>query len=195
MDETGQSAYISRENIRSQQYEYNKLSQYLGYERVNKMIIEAHILPKGVHSEIYHIMDIVKLGPIDYESYINELITYRDSIGYELGYHILNDTIKNITNIREKYDNCADNDEYKMYENIFDRYVYIRTDIFKKKQARWSTIGSKNTKTVTITENFKHPEKYNLKIGQEFESWKELSEFISKPNKTIATWKNKGWIQ
>ena len=195
IDETGQSAYIIRENIRNQQYEYNKLAQYVGYEKVNKMMIEAHILPKGIHSEIYHIMDVVKLGPIEYDSYINELQDYRDTIKYNIGYNILNDTIKNVTNIREKYERCADNDEYKMYENIFDRYVFIRTDIFKKKQERWSNIGSKNTKAVTITENFKHPEKYNLKIGQEFESCMELTKYTNKSKQSISTWINKGWIQ
>lgn len=59
----------------------------------------------------------------------------------------------------------------------------------------WSEIGSKNTKAVTVTEQFKHPDKYKLSAGQHFESCKELSTYTNKSNKTIYTWKNKGWIQ
>ena len=80
------------------------------------------------------------------------------------------------------------------FENIFDKYTEIRSDKFKKKQSMWSEIGSKNTKAVIVTEQFKHPEKYNLNIGQQFESWKDLSTYTNKSNKTISTWKNKGWI-
>ena len=195
INETGQSAYIIRENIRYQQYEYEKLSQYVNYEKINNMIVESHTMPKGLHSEINHIIDIIKLQPIEYKSFINDLETYRDSISYQIGYNILNDTIKNITKIKSLYEKCYDENEYVMYDKIFDRYSEIRSDIFKKKQSMWSEIGSKNTKAVTVTEQFKHPDKYKLSVGQHFESCKELSTYTNKSNKTISTWKNKGWIK
>lgn len=195
INETGQSAYIIRENIRYQQYEYEKLSQYVNYEKINKMIIESHTMPKGLHSEINHIIDIIKLQPIEYNAFLNDLISYRDSISYQIGYNILNDTIKNIKKIKDVYEHCYDENEYIMYDKIFDRYSEIRSDIFKKKQSMWSKIGSRNTKAVTVTEQFKHPEKYNLHVGQHFASWKELSTYTNKSIKTISTWKNKCWIQ
>lgn len=194
IEETGQSSYIIRESIRSQQYEYGKLSQYINYEKINKMINESHTMPKGLHSEINHIIDIIKLQPIEYESYINDLETYRDSISYQIGYNILNDTIKNIKKIKEIYDKCYNENEYVMYENIFDKFVEIRSDKFKKKQSMWSEIGSKNTKTVIVTEQFKHPEKYNLNIGQQFESINSMAEYTGKSRKSVSQWYCKGWI-
>ena len=195
INETGQSAYIIRENIRCQQYEYEKLSQYVNYEKINKMIIESHTMPKGLHSEINHIIDIIKLQPIEYKSFINDLETYRDSISYQIGYNILNDTIKNITKIKSLYEKCYDENEYVMYDKIFDRYSEIRSDIFKKKQSMWSEIGSKNNKAVTVTEQFKHPDKYKLSVGQQFNSINSMAEYTDKSRKTISQWLQKGWIQ
>lgn len=194
IEETGQSSYIIRESIRSQQYEYGKLSQYINYEKINKMIIESHTMPKGLHSEINHIIDIIKLQPIEYESYINDLETYRDSISYQIGYNILNDTIKNIKKIKEIYDKCYNENEYVMYENIFDKFVEIRSDKFKKKQSMWSEIGSKNTKAVIVTEQFKRPEKYKLTVGQQFESINSMAEYTGKSRKSVSQWYCKGWI-
>ena len=194
IEETGQSSYIIRESIRSQQYEYGKLSQYINYEKINKMINESHTMPKGLHSEINHIIDIIKLQPIEYESFINDLETYRDSISYQIGYNILNDTIKNIKKIKEIYDKCYNENEYVMYENVFDKYVYIKTEIFQKKQSMWSEIGSKNTKAVIVTEQFKRPEKYKLSIGQQFESINSMAEYTGKSRKSVSQWYCKGWI-
>ena len=194
IEETGQSSYIIRESIRSQQYEYGKLSQYINYEKINKMIIESHTMPKGLHSEINHIIDIIKLQPIEYKSFINDLETYRDSISYQLGYNILNDTIKYIKKNKEVYDKCYNENEYIMYENVFDKYVYIKTEIFQKKQSMWSEIGSKNTKAVIVTEQFKRPEKYKLSIGQQFESINSMAEYTGKSRKSVSQWYCKGWI-
>ena len=42
---------------------------------------------------------------------------------------------------------------------------------------------------------FKTTDKHNISVGQHFESCKELSTYTNKSNKTISTWKNKGWIK
>lgn len=193
--ETGQSAQIIRESIRSQQYEYRKLAQYVNYDKINDLIVQSHSLPKGINSDIYHIIDIIKLDEDKYNSYHNDLINYRDSIGYDIGYHILDKTIKNIEKMRKVYLDCYSLDEFEMYNNIFDCIAKNRIEKFVKKQEMWSIIGSGNTKSVKITTKFKHPEKYNLTIGQEFESLKSLSNYTNKNRKTITQWKNKNWIE
>lgn len=71
-------------------------------------------------------IDIIKLQPIEYNSFLNDLISYRDSISYQIGYNILNDTIKNITKIKSLYEKCYDENEYVMYENIFDKFAAIK---------------------------------------------------------------------
>ena len=50
-------------------------------------------------------------------------------------------------------------------------------------------------KKCIVTSNFKHPEKYNLSIGQEFESSSDIADYTNKSNTTISQWRNKGWIE
>ena len=54
-------------------------------------------------------------------------------------------------------------------------------------------IGSPKKKC-TITDKFRHLEKYNLTIGQEFDSAESLSKYTNKTPKTITQWRSKGWI-
>jgi hypothetical protein len=195
IDETGQSAYIIRESIRGQQYEYAKLNQYISYEKINNMIKNAHAMPKGIHNEILHIIDIIKLSQADYDEYYNELETYKNSIGYTIGYQILDKTIKNINNIRKTYHNCYNKDELYMYNSIFDKLVDKKIKLFQKKQGIWSDIGSSNTKKVVITDKFKNTDKYGLTIGQEFESCKLLAEYVNRQKDQISRWIKSGWVQ
>lgn len=191
--ENGQSGYIIREKIRLQQYEYNKLGQYIDYNKINNMIIKSHKMPDGVNKYIWHVIDIIKLNNNEYESYIKELETYQNNITYDIGYKILNRTIKEIKNIRNTYINCFDNDEFTTYNNVFEVYVNIKIKNYKEKQGIWKTIGKK-TKSCTISDKFRHPEKYNLSPGQTFESCKNLADFTGKTVKTISEWSKKGWI-
>ena len=55
-------------------------------------------------------------------------------------------------------------------------------------------VGGKKTKRIKITEKFIKAEKYNLKIGQEFDSCKLLAEFVKKSLQTLSSWNKKGWI-
>jgi len=194
INEDGQSAYIIRENIRNQQYEYNKLLQYIDYDKINTMMVKSHTMPKGIHSEIEYIIDIIRLNDDKYNSYINELENYMKNITYPIGYSRLKDTIKKIKKIKENYSICHDDNELTMYRKIFDRCVKIKTDKYIRKQKQWKDIGTSNSKHVTITDKFKHPEKYNLNVGQEFESHKALSEYTGKSIQSVNMWKNKTWI-
>lgn len=52
-------------------------------------------------------------------------------------------------------------------------------------------------KQCTITNKMKDSaiKKYNLTIGQTFESAQSLCEYVGKSNKTITEWRSKGWIE
>ena len=57
--------------------------------------------------------------------------------------------------------------------------------------------GVSKGKSIIITDSM--PErtrtKYNLNIGDKFDTQKELANKINKTEKTITQWRNKGWIQ
>ena len=193
IDETGQSAYIIRENIRNQQYEYNKIKQYVKYEKINNMIVESHTMPKGINTYIQHVIDIISLEQTKYDNYVNELTTYKNSLGYVLGYQILDRTIKEITDIRKTYYDCYDGNEYSTYNNVFDKLAYKKSLKFKRKQEVCKKNGLRNTKPVTITDKFKHPEKYGVSVGQQFDSINSLAEHTNKTRKSVHAWIKKGW--
>ena len=51
------------------------------------------------------------------------------------------------------------------------------------------------SKPAIITENFKRPEKYGLKIGQEFPTRSDIAKYTGKSIQTICQWSAKKWIQ
>ena len=48
---------------------------------------------------------------------------------------------------------------------------------------------------IYITDKFKFLDKYNLNIGQNFESCTALANHCNKTRKTISKWMDKGWIK
>lgn len=86
--------------------------------------------------------------------------------------------------------------EYIVKLSLDDDYLQRATNYIvnyiKDKHTRGKT--SSNKKKCTITEQFKHPKKYGLVVGQEFESASELVDYTKKNRKTIAEWRSKGWI-
>lgn len=184
--ENGQAAMIIREKIHDEQYSYRKLLEYVDYNKINDMITKTCTLPKGVNGDICRIIDIIQMDGNTYDNYISDLETYlgtlRDSF-----YSSLKREIDKIKKIRHKYSTCKDNDYDIMYNKTFDVYVNERQGIYNKKN-----IAAK--KTCTITSAFKHPEKYNLTVGQEFASIQELGEYTGKSRMTMSEWRKKGWI-
>lgn len=95
-------------------------------------------------------------------------------------------------------------------ENIFDYIIKLDYDsthlaktskrvieYFKDRKTK-GKVGGKNgspKKKCIITDKFKHPEKYNLVIGQEFESSTSLAEYTKKRVETISLWRKKEWIK
>lgn len=176
VNETGQSGYIIRENIRSQQYEYNRLSQYIDYSKINNMIINSHTLLKGIYGDIYHIIDIIKLKPLEYESYIKELNDYKDTVTYEIGYQILERTIKNIEKNRLLYENCYNENEYIMYNRIFDIYSNKRIENYNKRIQN----GKKRAKQIK-----------DIQTGKIYNSATDCANDIGKSNAYISKYKNR----
>lgn len=122
-----------------------------------------------------------------FNNYINELETYLITL-IDVYYYTLKREIDKIKNIRNKYSKCQNNDFNYMYNNVFDKYVNEKQKIYNKK-------NDAAKKTCIITEIFKHPEKYNLQIGQIFDSCNDISVYTNKSIQTISQWRNKGWIK
>ena len=184
--ENGQAGMIIREKIHDEQYSYRKLLEYVNYEKINNMITNTHTLPKGVNGEICRIIDIIQMDETKYNNYIDELETYLTTL-VDVYYHTLKREIDKIKNIRNKFSKCQNSDYNNMYNNVFDQYVIEKQKIYNKK-------NDAAKKTCIITDTFKHPEKYNLQIGQTFNSCNELAVYTNKDNHTISRWRNNGWI-
>lgn len=95
--------------------------------------------------------------------------------------------------IREKYKGKIQIKENNVIDLslVFDDMIF---ELAEQYQQSNNLKSESKKKTVIITENFKRPEKYNLTIGQEFNSVNDLSEYTNKSRKTIAEWKEKQWI-
>lgn len=86
---------------------------------------------------------------------------------------------------------------YKIiYEKLYHKLKFKREIKNKEAGKKGGETGGKRGKTVTITDKIKKSAltKYGLKIGDTFESQKELANKINKNEKTITEWRNKGWI-
>lgn len=140
--EEGQAGYIIRENIREQQYSYQKMLSYIDYEKLNKLIVDTHTLPRGVNTEILKIMDIIKLPENVYNNYVSDLEDYLNEL-HDIYYFSLDRTIKEIKNIRKDYSKCINKQEYVMYNNIFDVYFKKRLEAYKNKIKRCTNGGAK----------------------------------------------------
>ena len=132
INEEGQAAYIIRENIREQQYAYSKLLSNVNYNKINKLIVEAHTLPKGVNREILRIIDIINMDENNYNKFVDDLESYLMTL-HDVYYFSLDRTIKEIKSIRSKYIKCKKENDVDMYRNVFDRYYDYKLKIYDNK--------------------------------------------------------------
>lgn len=190
VEENGQAGMIIREKIHDEQYSYRKLLEYVNYDKINNMITKTHTLPKGVNGDILRIIDIIKMDDDKYNNYITELDAYLTILN-DIYYQALKKEIDKIKKIRNKYIMCQDNNFDIMYNKVFDVYVNERQLIYDNRSNINKSLAKKKC---IVTDMFKHPEKYNLVIGQEFESCEELSHYTNKTIKTISQWRKKNWI-
>lgn len=117
-----------------------------------------------------------------------------DMLSDELDKKKLSKRIDTIVSYRNKYKDSIVFEEDKVY---FTNVVYDIIAEEEKKllsQQNGNSNGGKVGKRCIVTDKFKNPSKYNLTVGQEFESATTLSKYTNKSNKTITEWRNKGWV-
>ena len=145
INEEGQAAYIIRENIREQQYAYSKLLSNVNYDKINKLIVEAHTLPKGVNREILRIIDIINMDENNYNKFVGDLESYLMTL-HDAYYFSLDRTIKEIKSIRSKYIKCKNENDVDMYRNVFDRYYNYKLKLYDNKINAAKNGGKKTIK-------------------------------------------------
>lgn len=112
--------------------------------------------------------------------------------------------------IEEFLGSKLDNDEHVDKDELIDAICKIDIedehlnqtakkiiDYYGDKKVRGKSGGKTSTpkKKCIVTKKFKHPEKYNLTVGQEFDSSSDLGLYTGKSLKTVTQWRNKEWIE
>ena len=111
----------------------------------------------------------------------------------------LNTNYKENKKIRDKYKGKIIIRENKLIDlsDVFEDYISsLYQDYIKEKELKSlaGQISGKKTKKITVTDKFKHMDKYNLRIGQIFDSCSELAVYTNTTKKTVSSWINKNWI-
>ena len=82
-----------------------------------------------------------------------------------------------------------------MFKNIIEQYDIFYDGVVENR----AEAGKKGSpkKCVTITDKMKQKnlDKYNLKVGQQFDSCTALAEYCNVSPKSVSAWMKKGWIE
>ena len=90
---------------------------------------------------------------------------------------------------------CANNNGFGNVKAMIADMIDANKKKNEAKQKNRSASGQNGKKSCTITEQFKHPEKYGLNIGDEFESQIDLCLKTGKSKQTISNWRKKKWVE
>ena len=101
---------------------------------------------------------------------------------------VIDEFTKEFFNIQEDTNKAFEYVKNKFVNN-YDKIRFVEFICRQKTKAE-----KQGAKLKTITEKFKKPEKYNLKIGQEFPSFSALAAYTGKSNKTVSQWVKKQWV-
>lgn len=145
-------------------------------------------------SKLYKAINISLIDDVIWQKYIDNVENVKMFIkDNEVLIKEISTSYKQNKEIREKY-----RDKIKLKENnvidlslVFDNMIF---ELAEQYQQSNNLKSESKKKTVVVSEKFKHPEKYNLTIGQEFESVNSLSEYTNKSRQSISKWLNKQWI-
>lgn len=149
------------------------------------------------------ILSIASLSDDEFHDYIYNLDIIKSEF-YKYGWmteiNYLDKKRKKIFDIRAKW-NATVMDENRidgLFRTVVCDLEEFLFEVTEKKIDAGKT-GGKVCKKVTVTENIKESridllKKYNLSIGQEFDSCGDIAKYINKSNKTVSEWMNKGWI-
>ena len=112
--------------------------------------------------------------------------------------------------LKDKYDSQSIEEKIEyyinkyVYTNDIKKFVNFKLQLYKGKKLQTNKELKFNYqklartlcgKHICITDKFKHYEKYNLKVGQQFDSCSELAEYTGKSKQTISQWMKKEWIK
>lgn len=81
----------------------------------------------------------------------------------------------------------------KKDDNHFNKTITKVYNYYNNKNTKGASGGSVGKKCI-ITEKFKNCSKYNLTVGQEFESQEELAKYTGKSVQSVVSWRKKEWI-
>ena len=85
-----------------------------------------------------------------------------------------------------------------MFKNIIEQYDIFYDGVVENRAEAGKKGGETGSpkKQVTITDKMKQKnlDKYNLKVGQQFESCSALAEYCNVSSQTVSGWFKKGYI-
>lgn len=197
--EEGQAGYIIQGKIQDIQYAYRKLCSYIDYNKVNELIVDAHKLPNGVNKEILDIIEVIKLNDYGYEHYVADLENYLTTLNGNY-YHMLDRQINHIKKVRKIFNDCYYLDEHETYRNVFNKYLDDKKKTYQRRINNSKEGGKKGGmigKHIMVTDNMKQSilDKYELNVGDVFESQKELANKCNININTITRWKKNNMLK
>lgn len=167
-----------------------------------KEIIKASTKNKlidGIIDEIKDTIKIIALPDDEYESFIKNMNMYKNMLTNDLYKRDFMNRIKYIKEVRNKYkDKITLQEKETVVHEILTDIISSEYENASLNLVSGGVKGGKISspkKKVVITDLFKNKEKYNLSVGQEFESCSALSDYVHKSTKSVSKWINKGWIE
>ena len=145
-------------------------------------------------SKLYKAINISLIDDDTWDKYINTVENIKPFIkNNEVLIKEISTSYKHNKEIREKYKGKIILKENNIIDLtlVFDDIIVELAEQYQKSN---NLKSESKKKTVIISENFKRPEKYNLTIGQEFESISSLSEYTNTSRQSVSKWLNKQWI-
>lgn len=147
--------------------------------------------------KIKFILSVAALTDDEFQEYIynaDVIISTFHKYGWAKQIEYLEDRKKQVFKIRSKW-NATVKTENRI-DNLFTQVLDDLEDFLADVSEKRSESG-KIGKKCKITNKMKDSslKKYNLTIGQEFESAQALCDYVNKSNTSISMWRSKGWIE
>ena len=184
---------------------YNNYECIKGYvlfaTRYNKEQSNRELIKENYFKEFKDMCFNYAIIPESFKEYLFKTDTIDTQRGHWTDY--INNECWEIERSKIPFDEYKDNFERnknkgttKYYEiELFNSLLATFKNKISNARQKAGKIGSPKKKCV-VSENMKQStlHKYNLKVGQMFESMNELAKYVNKSPKTITEWKDKKWI-
>ena len=160
------------------------------YNNTDKKTLISTIIAK-----LYKAIHISLLDDDTWNRYVNNVENVKLFVkNNEVLIKEISTSYKQNKEIRDKYRNKIKLKEHNIIDLslMFDDMIFELAEQYQRSN---SLKSESKKKTVVITNKFKHPEKYGLHIGQEFDSVNSLAEYTGKRKQYITKWKNKDWVK